>query len=73
MANEDTKQPQKAAFKNAVGCLALVSLFFLECEYLLRMPEHHEVRKALRALIGLPVHDFLFATITFLVIAKLLA
>ena len=50
----------------------LVALFFLECEYLLRMPFHHEVRKALRALIGVPAHDILFATIAFLVLAATL-
>ncbi len=63
----------RSKFKDNVGIVALVSLFFLECEYLLRMPEHHEVRRALRALIGFPLHDFVFAAIVFLFIAKFLA
>jgi exosortase E/protease (VPEID-CTERM system) len=58
---------------NYLALVVLAALFFAECELLLRMPVHHEVRKALRALIGIPAHDIMFAALVFLALAKVLS
>ena len=57
---------------NYLAFFVMLALFFAECEFLLRTPVHHEVRKALRALIGVPAHDILFAALVFLALAKAL-
>lgn len=59
--------------KDFLHVLSLTLLFFLECEYLLRIPEHDGARKALRALVGLPAPDMLFAALTFALFIKLLS
>ncbi len=47
----------EASILNLAGMLGL---FFWECDFLLRVPEHEEVRQLLRVLIGAPAHDILF-------------
>ena len=59
--------------KTFLHVLSMALLFFVECEYLLRIPAHEEVRKALRALVGLPAPDMLFAALTFALFIKLLS
>jgi exosortase E/protease (VPEID-CTERM system) len=65
-----TEEPQSRP--NYLAFFIMLAVFFAECEFLLRMPVHHEVRKAIRALVGTPAHDIVFAALVFLALAKAL-